>query len=131
MAKKAGESPSTRLRQVIEEKGLQIDAFAALLGEKAQRVRDVLRGKQRIPAPMLAKMESHGFDVSYVLNGDGGRVVVTDHIEAAEFLRTGQVARLVNREIEFLNNYRRCPEPKKLALEETAAAFAQLSGGKS
>lgn len=44
-------------------------AFAQLLGQKLQRVKDVLRGKQRLPQDMIEGLYREGFDVSYILTG--------------------------------------------------------------
>lgn len=60
----------TRIRDVIFQKGLTIEQFASLLDDKPQRVKDVLRGKQRAPADMLQALVSLGdVDVQYVLTG--------------------------------------------------------------
>lgn len=64
-------SAPERLRELMEARGLTIEAFAQLVGEKGpQRVKDVLRQKQRIPEQMLAAMQREGFDVGYVLTGE-------------------------------------------------------------
>lgn len=61
---------ASRIREVMDAAGVTIDTFAALLGEKSQRVKDVLRGKQRPPADMLVALAAmDGVDVQYVLTG--------------------------------------------------------------
>lgn len=62
-------TPAERLKEAIASKQLTHEGFAQLLGEKLQRVKDVLRGKQRIPQPMIEAMYREGFDVSYILTG--------------------------------------------------------------
>ena len=58
-----------RMRELMAERRLTIEGFADLLGEKLQRVKDVLREKQRVPESMLAAMQREHFDVGYVLTG--------------------------------------------------------------
>lgn len=63
-------TPADRIREVIEATGLTIDAFATRIGEKPQRVKDVLRGKQRAPADMLeAIARLPNVDIQYVVTG--------------------------------------------------------------
>lgn len=62
-------TPEERLKEAITERGLTLDAFAQLLGQKLQRVKDVLRGKQRLPQDMIEGLYRHGFDVSHILTG--------------------------------------------------------------
>lgn len=52
------------------DSGLSIDTFAQRIGEKPQRVKDALRGKQRPPWEMLAMMVSElGVDAAWLLTG--------------------------------------------------------------
>lgn len=53
----------------MEERKLTVEAFANLLGDKPQRVKDVLRGKQRVPEDMLVALAHQGFDIAYLLTG--------------------------------------------------------------
>lgn len=69
MADQGSAGVPDRLREAMSDRGMTIDAFAELLGEKPQRVKDVLRGKQRAPEALLAAMQRQGFDVGYVLTG--------------------------------------------------------------
>ena len=62
-------SVADRIRLVMEERKLTVEAFAALLGEKPQRVKDVLRGKQRVPEDMLVALANAHVDVAYILTG--------------------------------------------------------------
>lgn len=64
-----------RIREAMAGAGLTIDAFAERLGEKPQRVKDVLRGKQRAPEAMLAALASQpGVDIVYVLTGETAKL---------------------------------------------------------
>lgn len=58
-----------RIREVMGRRGLTIEAFANALGEKPQRVKDVLRGKQRVPEEMLVALARMHEDVVYLLTG--------------------------------------------------------------
>lgn len=81
-----------RLREVIAARGLTIDGFATLLGEKLQRVKDVLRGKQRLPESMAAAMAREGFDVNYVLTGMPGERVVALESRMDALKETARIA---------------------------------------
>ncbi|GAP39042.1 helix-turn-helix transcriptional regulator [Piscinibacter sakaiensis] len=59
---------STRLRAVIGNS--TIDDFAAALGESPQRVKDVLRAKQKPPFELLLKLhERCGVDLNWLVTG--------------------------------------------------------------
>ena len=61
---------ASRIKTVLEMKELSIAEFARKIGDKPQRVRDVLRGKQKPPADMLETLASmDGVDIQYVLTG--------------------------------------------------------------
>lgn len=59
-----------RIRAAMGAAGMTIAAFAERVGTTQQRVKDVLRGKQRVPADMLETLASmDGVDIQYVLTG--------------------------------------------------------------
>lgn len=60
-----------RLREIVEASGLSVADFASLLGEKTQRLKDVLRGKQRLPGEILLKLpELAGVNPEYLFGVD-------------------------------------------------------------
>lgn len=63
-----------RMREEIESQGLSMADAARNMGEKnAQRLRDIVNGRQKLSAEMLAKSAVIGIDVNYVLTGDRDR----------------------------------------------------------
>lgn len=61
---------ANRIKEGIEALGLTIEQFAERIGDKPQRVKDVLRGKQRVPEDMLVAMvEIFHFDAQWLLIG--------------------------------------------------------------
>ncbi len=59
-----------RFTEEVQRTELPVSEVARRMGEAShQRVRDVMRGKQRLPADMLAKAALIGFDVNYILTG--------------------------------------------------------------
>lgn len=90
-------SAPDRLRAAMATRKLTIEAFAALLGEKPQRVKDVLRGKQRIPQPMLEAMSREGFDVSFILSGINEKATLkADAIgDASDLLKSAGVPKVL------------------------------------
>lgn len=59
-----------RIKYVIAQSQLTIDEFAERVGEKSQRVKDVLRGKQKAPQEMLASIVLElGVDARWLLTG--------------------------------------------------------------
>lgn len=104
-----------RLLSVIGSRSHPV--FAEQLGEPVQRIRDVLRGKQRPPADLLVKLhQREGVDLNWLLCGtvDSGLVATP-------------------REAVLLANYRRVSEAEKADLEQKAAAayqrFMRQEGG--
>lgn len=60
----------TRIREYLAASGLTIEGLADALGVKSQRVKDVLRGRQRAPADMLAVLAKRkDADIQYILTG--------------------------------------------------------------
>lgn len=100
-----------RLRQVIGD--ATIDEFAASLDESAQRVKDILRGKQRPPSDFLTKLHSHlGVDLNWLLAGDG--------VKAASIVTV--------KEQLLLAHYRAASEEGRKAIEQTSQALAKRPG---
>lgn len=59
-----------RFREAIKETGLSIEGFAQSIDETRVRVTSVLRGRQRMPADMLAKVvEVHAIDANWLIAG--------------------------------------------------------------
>lgn len=59
-----------RFSREVERTELSICELARRIGEaQPQRIRDVLRGKTRLPADMLARAATIGIDTLYVITG--------------------------------------------------------------
>lgn len=96
-----------RLRAVIA--GAKIDEFAQALDEPAQRVKDVLRGKQRPPFELLLKIHTRlGVDLNWLVSGEGE-----------------QPPSLSTREATLLANYRETDEEGQRSIERSAMLEAQ------
>jgi plasmid maintenance system antidote protein VapI len=96
-----------RLRDVIGE--MTVDAFAEMLQERPQRLKDVLRGKQKLPEDLLVKLvQIAGVDANWLLTGAAG-------------LKQRQSAR----ETALLDNYRHSTEEGKRAIEAVFSAMSQ------
>lgn len=110
---------SEKLRQIIGDS--TIEAFAASIDESPQRVKDVLRGKQKPPSTFLVRLHVRlGVDLNWLL---------TDTDKRAPILA------LSPRESSLLDNYRKAAEDGRRAIEQTSAAVkkqddsVQLKGG--
>lgn len=65
------EEIAQRFKKEIERTQLSNCELACQIGEPhPQRIRDVLRGKQRLPADMLSRAATIGIDVMYVVSGE-------------------------------------------------------------
>ncbi len=53
----------------MDRRELTIDAFAKALGEKPQLLKDIFRGRQRVPEQVLAALVRMNEDVGYLLTG--------------------------------------------------------------
>lgn len=96
-----------RLRDVIGD--MTVDAFAAMLDERPQRLKDVLRGKQKLPEDLLVKLvQIAGVDANWLLTG------------AADLKQRPSA-----REAALLDNYRHSSEEGKRAVEATLSAISQ------
>ena len=76
-----------RIRDVIEQNGLTLEEFSERTGSKLQRIKDVLRGKQKVPEDMLVA------------------IVDVFHVDANWLLGSHELS-LSSDEIELLNRYR-------------------------
>lgn len=99
-------SVAERIRDVIEQSGLTIEEFSEKTGSRPQRVKDVLRGKQKVPEDMLVA------------------IVDVFHVDANWLLESSKSA-LSADEIELLNRYR------SSSLEIKTAALRVLSDDKA
>ena len=137
-----------RIRELMDRRGLTIEGLAIALGEKPQRVKDVLRGKQRVPEEMLVALARMHEDVVYLLTGlpaaahaklavigqasglmqragvpkEIGALLMPELIKLLE-----QVPALMPDETELLTAYRNCSADDKAAVRGMANRFAQLS----
>ncbi len=97
-----------RLRACVGDQ--TIEEFAAALDEKPQRIKDMLREKQKIPEDFLVKLAIRlGVDLNWLLVGGQEKPIM--HLTA--------------RESALLNNYRAAAEEGKRALEATSNAVAK------
>jgi transcriptional regulator with XRE-family HTH domain len=89
--------------------GLTIEEFARLIDEPAQRVKDVLRKKQKPPSDFLVKLQLQlGVDLNWLLAG------------GPEPPRA-----LTAREAALLNDYRAAAEDGRRAIEATSSAVSK------
>ena len=100
-----------RLRAVMGES--TINDFAALLDETPQRIKDVLRGKQKPPADFLIKLQMKlGVDLNWLLVGGTNAPAAT----------------LTVREATLIDNYRAAAEVGRRAIEQTSTAVEKSKG---
>jgi transcriptional regulator with XRE-family HTH domain len=101
-------STTDRLRIVIGD--MTIEAFAELIDEKPQRIKDVLRGKQKIPADLLLKLAEQLYvDLNWLVADVGDRAP----------------GELSSRESALLDNYRKADDEGRAVIEKTANFAAQ------
>lgn len=97
-----------KLRQVIGE--ATIEEFADVINETPQRIKDVLRKKQKPPADLLTKLQTKlGVDLNWLLTDDDGPPVMA----------------LSVREAALISNYRAAAEEGRRAIEATGLAIAK------
>lgn len=128
-------SVADRIKEVMAQRGMTVEAFATAIGDKPQRVKDVLRGKQRVPEDMLVALAGMKVDVAYLLTGMPAAVhsKLGAISQASELMQRIGVPQEIGRELmpaiiealeaapslpadegDLLNDYRRCePEDKK------------------
>lgn len=105
-------SVADRIREVMTGAGLTVDRFAEALDEKPQRVKDVLREKQRAPEDFLVKViQRFEIDANWLLIGAAREGVTLAPDEAA-----------------LLDNYRNSPEAGKTAIKATGLAVTKPKG---
>ena len=67
-----------RLKEELDRLGLKPAAAAKAVGEQdSQGLRDVLGGRKRLSAELLAALSATGVDVAYVLTGQRADMVLT------------------------------------------------------
>jgi len=67
-----------RLKEELDRLGLKPAAAAKAVGEQdSQGLRDVLGGRKRLSAELLAALSETGVDVAYVLTGQRADMVLT------------------------------------------------------
>lgn len=99
-----------KLRLVIAD--ATIEDFALAIGESPQRVKDVLRKKQKPPAEMLVNLQLKlGVDLNWLMTDQGGPPRM----------------QLSVREAALLDNYRAAAEEGRRAIEATGLAIAKSS----
>lgn len=104
----ATEEFEDRLRALIGDS--TIEEFARAIDESAQRVKDVLRKKQKPPADFLIKLHlKTGVDLTWLLAGGPSPPSLT----------------LSAREAELIDNYRAAAEEGRRAIEATGSAVAK------
>lgn len=100
---------SEKLRQVIG--GSTIDEFADVIGTTPQRVKDVLRGKQKAPSDLLVSLHTKlGVDLNWLMDD-------ADKREPVMVLSV--------RETSLLENYRAAADDGRRAIEQTSAAVTK------
>lgn len=105
-----------RLRDVISSAGCTIDQFARELDEPAQRLKDILRAKQRPPAEVLVKIHlMYGIDINWLLVGD--RKLANKGEPLSELLQP--------RERELLRRFREADDAGKRFIESAAMRAGQ------
>jgi hypothetical protein len=99
---------SLRIKNLMGE--MTVAAFATFIGEeRPQRLKDVLRGQQKIPEDMLVRIvERTGCDANWLLLGIG----------------EGKPLRLPEDERILLDNYRHAPQAVQMGIKTTLGAFA-------
>jgi hypothetical protein len=100
-----------RLREQLEKRGYSMAEASRLMEETSpQRLRDVVNGRQKIPADMLAKAAMLGVDIFYVLTGE-------HQVNEA----------LTGDETDLLENYRHASDEQKRSIYQVSEAFVALA----
>ena len=104
------ENLSDRLRDFIRKEGLTVADLSLEINEKPHRLKDVLRGHQRIPEDLLTKLvKKYALDATWLLTGLGrmywsdASAISRAHLEG-EGQRSAAATRIRSddRELEFL-----------------------------
>ena len=94
-----------RMRAVIGDS--TIEEFARSIDEPSQRIKDILRNKQKPPADLLVKLQlTLGVDLNWLLVGDEAQPKLV----------------LSVREALLLDNYRAAADEGRKAIEQTGFA---------
>lgn len=108
-SRKIVEQIHKRLKTELQRLNLSAAAASRLLGaEDSQGLRDVVGGRKRATAELLAGLLPLGIDVIYVLSG----------------IRPVAAAALDPAEQALLESYRRCPPAGRVSLIQTAAVLS-------
>lgn len=79
-----------RLREEIDRCGLSLAAASRAVGETSpQRLKEVVSGRQKCPADLVAKLRVIGVDVQYVLAGERAQIQKTPLAPDEEMLLDG------------------------------------------
>lgn len=103
-----------RLREEIERCGYTLAAASRAIGDTGpQNLKDVVSGRKRCQADLVARLSVIGVDIFYVLAG----------------IRAEQTSTLKPDESVLLNSYRSLPETDQLTVQRTVTALAATAGG--
>lgn len=107
-----------RLREELANLGLSAAEAARLIGEtSSQGLRDILGGRKRLPAELLASLaEKTGVDALYILMGT--------RASTAQSVKPVSEA-LTPRERALLDNYRHTPVSRQRFIEEAALVASE------
>jgi hypothetical protein len=79
-----------RLREEIERCGLSLAAASRIAGESSpQRLKDVVSGRQKCSADLVAKLMVIGVDAAYILTGERAQTVLSNLAPDEEVLLEG------------------------------------------
>lgn len=62
---------STRLKTLLEEKGLSMNAFSKMVGVSQPAISDIVSGKTRSPKNIVEIATALGVDVNWLKTGEG------------------------------------------------------------
>ena len=137
-----------RIREVMDARGLTVEAFAREIGDKPQRVKDVLRGKQRVPEDMLASLARMRIDVAYLLTGipSAGHAKLAAIGQASDLMQKAGVPKALGAELmpalidaleraselppaeqALVEAFRRCSEADRQVLQQMADRFSEAA----
>lgn len=104
-----------RLREEIKRCGYSLASASRAIGDTGgQNLKDVVNGRKRCQADLVARLSVIGVDIFYVLIG----------------VRAEQTSTLKPEESALLNRYRSLPEIDQLTVQRTVTALAATAGGK-
>lgn len=103
-----------RLREEVERCGYTLASAARAIGDSSsQNLRDVVTGRKKCSAELVARLTVIGVDISHILTG----------------IRAEQTSTLKPEESALLNKYRSLPETDQLTVQRTVTALAATIGG--